>query len=116
MKTLIIIFALIGLITIIFGVAGVAIDALTFDQTKGAYTYPYEGWTGQAVDWDSMDITTTGLVKRGYVIDIFVNGTTGMISFGWMGMKVDWQTFSDRALKVHQPREGLKRRGFDPQF
>ena len=113
---LVIFFAIIGMITVIYALVGITIDVVTFDQTKGGYEAPYEGWKGTPVDWDRMDITQGGLVKRGYVLDVYVNGTTGMISFGILGMKIDWQTFSDRALKVHQPREGLRRRGFDPQF
>lgn len=116
MKIIIAVFALIGLITSFYGIIGLSLDVLTFDQTKGGYEYPYEGWTGQPVDWTQMDVTPTGLVKRGYVIDVHVNGTTGMISFGIFGTQIDWQPFSDRALVVHQPREGLQKRGFDPQF
>lgn len=70
MKITLAVFALIGLITVAYGLVGLGIDALTFDTTKGGYKYPYEGWTGKPVDWESMDITQTGLVKRGYVIDV----------------------------------------------
>lgn len=113
---LIAILAVIGFITITCGIVGAVIDVLTFDQTKGGYEYPYEGWTGNPVDWDRLDITETGLVKRGYSLDVFVHGESGMISFGFLGMKFDWQTFSERALKVHQPREALIRKGFEPKF
>ena len=54
-----------------------------------------------------MDITKNGLVKRGHVIDVYIHGTTGMISFEIFGLKKNWQTFSDRALKVHKPKEAL---------
>jgi hypothetical protein len=63
-----------------------------------------------------MDLTSTGLVKRGYVVNVIVNGTTGMISFEVFKKKIDWQVFSGRALIVHRPREALRRRGFKPEF
>lgn len=116
MATLKSIFAIIGILYVLYLLIGLVIDITTFDQTKGGYQPPYEGWSGKAVDWASMDKTTTGLVKRGYMIDVHINGTTGMISFGFLGKKFDWQTPSGRALKVHQPREALIKRGFNPQF
>ncbi|MFY0654638.1 MAG: hypothetical protein JXQ96_21570 [Cyclobacteriaceae bacterium] len=109
-------FAIIGLIAVVYIAIGTSIDILSFDQTKGGYQYPYKGWTGKPVDWNSMDKTSEGLVKRGYVIDVFINGKSGLISFGILKKRFDWQTFSNRALIVHQPREGLRRRGFDPEF
>jgi len=116
MKALTMFFTITGIITIVYTIIGLVIDISSFDQTKGGYNYPYEGWTGKPVDWDSMDITKTGLVKRGYVMDVHVNGTSGMISFSAFGVKRNWQKFSDRALKVHQPKEALIRKGFKPQF
>lgn len=116
MKYMTLSFAFIGVVTVLYGIIGFAIDITLFDQTKGGYEYPYEGWTGTPVNWDTMDITKTGLVKRGYVIDVHVNGTTGMISFGFFGMRKNWQTFSDRALKVHQPKKALIEKGFNPKF
>ncbi len=116
METLKMIFAIIGFIYCMYIIIGLGIDVMTFDQTKGGYQPPYEGWTGRPVDWDSMDQTATGLVKRGHVIDVHINGTSGMISFELFGLRYDWQTPSDRALKVHKPREALLRRGFRPEF
>lgn len=49
-------------------------------------------------------------------MDVFVNMTTGMISFEVAGFRYDWRTFSDRALVVHKPREAAIRLGFDPEF
>ena len=116
MGTLKSIFAIIGLIYFCYFIVGVIIDITTFDQTKGGYEAPYEGWTGTPIDWDNMDQTTTGLVKRGYVIDVHLHGTTGMISFEIWGMSYDWRKPSERAHKVHKPREALQKRGFNPQF
>ena len=109
-------FALIGLLSGLLLVLGVYLDIKDFDRTQGGYTPPYLGATGDPVDWDGMDLTTTGLVKRGHVINILVNGTTGMISFEVFKTKINWQVFSDRALVVHRPREALIKRGFTPEF
>jgi hypothetical protein len=60
-------FALAGVIWT-FGLAlGLALDIRDFDRTKGGYEPPYEGVTGEPIDWASLDLTPTGLVKRGYV-------------------------------------------------
>ena len=56
------------------------------DHTKGGYELPYVGVTGDPIDWDSMDLTSTGLVRRGYVLNFLVNGTTGMISLELFGI------------------------------
>ena len=109
-------FTIIGILYTLYVCIGIGIDITTFDQTKGAYSAPYEGWTGKAVDWDAMDQTITGLVKRGYVIHVHLHGTTGMITFELFGMRYDWRKPSARALKVHKPKEALIRRGFKPEF
>ncbi len=109
-------FSLIGLFFIITLLFGLYLDIKDFDRTKGGYEPPYTGVTGEPVDWNSMDLTSTGLVKRGHIVNVIVNGTTGMISFEIFKMKIDWQVFSDRALIVHKPREALIKRGFKPEF
>lgn len=116
MGTLKTIFTLIGILYLLYFLVVLTIDITTFDKTKGGYSYPYTGWTGTPVDWDSLDKTRTGLVKRGHVIDVHIHGTTGMMTFEIFGFRYDWQTPSKRALIVHQPREALKRRGFHPEF
>jgi hypothetical protein len=110
------IFALIGLILTILIIIGLIFDIRNFDRTKGGYNPPYKDVTGEPVDWDSMDLTSTGLAKRGFVVNILVNGTSGMISFEIFNQTVDWRTFSDRALVAHNPREALIKRGFRPEF
>ena len=110
------VFAVIGftfLLTIMFGIF---LDIADFDKTKGGYEPPYIGVTGEPVDWDNMDLTSIGLAKRGHVINVLVNGTTGMISFEIFKHKIEWRVFSDRALVVHKPKEALIRRGFNPIF
>ncbi len=102
------------LVTLVF--TGLVFDIKNFDQTKGGYNYPYEGITGEPIDWEIMDLTSTGLAKRGYVVNVLVNGTSGMISFEVFKQTFDWRTFSGRALAVHKPREALIKRGFKPEF
>lgn len=116
MTILIKLFVILGLILSVLIITGLFLDITSFDRTKGGYTAPYEGFTGEPVDWDKLDITSTGLVKKGYIVNVLVHGTTGMISFEVFKQKFDWRTFSDRALVVHKPREALLKRGFKPSF
>ena len=97
-------------------ITGLVLDITDFDRSKGGYTAPYDGVTGEPVDWESMDITPTGLVKRGYVVNVLVNGTTGMISFEVFKQTFDWRPLSERALVVHNPRAAFIKRGFKPEF
>jgi len=110
------IFALLGLCFLSLFIIGLYLDINNFDRTKGGYEAPYSGITGEPVDWASMDLTATGLVKRGHVVNVIVNGTSGMISFEIFKIKVDWQVLSNRALIAHKPREALIKRGFKPEF
>jgi len=43
----------------------------------------------------SMDETDTGLAKRGRIVNVLVNATTGMINFQILGFTIDWRTFSE---------------------
>lgn len=116
MSIIIRIFAVIGVVSIVGLVCGLALDVRDFDRTTGGYEPPYEGVMGEPIDWASMDLTRTGLVKRGYIVNTHVNGTTGMISFEIFKQMIDFRPLSERAIHVHKPREAFSARGFDPQF
>lgn len=116
MTTIIKIFALLGLILTTLIIIGLVFDIKSFDQTKGGYNPPYEGVTGEPVDWSSMDLTSTGLVKRGHVVNVLVNGTSGMISFEVFKQTFDFRVFSGRALVVHKPREALLKEVLSQSF
>ena len=116
MNSLLRFFALVGLLLSTIIVTGIVLDVRDFDRTKGGYEPPFEGVTGEPIDWDSMDLSATGLVKRGYVINVHLHGTTGMLSFEVFKMKWDFRVVSERAIAVHKPREALIRRGFSPTF
>lgn len=108
---------IIGATLVVILIVGIAIDFRNFDQTSGGYEPPYEGWTGTPVDWDALEKTPEGFSNRGLVIDTCVNCTTGMISFRLFHLfRVNWRSFSDRALVVHKPREACQRHGFTPEF
>lgn len=109
-------FAAIGVVAVTLFAVGFWLDARDFDNTRGGYEAPYEGVTGDPVDWFALDRTPTGLVKRGHVIDVLIDATTGMISFDIFGLVIPFQPFSDRALVVHRPREALLAMGFAPEF
>ena len=88
------VFSVIGALSVLFFTIGLVLDIKDFDKTKGGYKPPYIGVTGNSVDWNSMDLTSTGLVKRGYIVNVVVNGTSGMISFEIFKQKIDWRGFS----------------------
>ncbi|MRI34899.1 hypothetical protein EOPP23_18125 [Endozoicomonas sp. OPT23] len=95
---------------------GLYFDIKEMDKTEGGYEAPYAGAIGETIDWNSMDLTRTGLVRRGHVINFIVNGTTGMISLEFFGIEFKTRKLSQRAIVVHKPREAFIRRGFAPEF
>ncbi|MFT6075610.1 MAG: hypothetical protein ACJAZ1_002540 [Yoonia sp.] len=109
-------FAAVGLLSTTLFVGGLALDAGGFDNTEGGYEPPYEEWTGTPTDWDAGDSTSQGMARRGYVANLLVDCTTGMISFQIYGQTIPFRPFSPRALAVHQPREACIARGFIPTF
>lgn len=116
MKIAVNVLAAVGFVSLLFLTVGLYLDVSSFDRTEGGYEPPYEGATGEPVDWNSMDLTATGLVKRGHIANVIVNGTTGMISIELFKTAFDFRVFSDRALKVHKPREAFIELGFKPEF
>ena len=109
-------FAAIGFAAVVLLAVGLWLDISDFDNTSGGYEAPYEGVTGEPVDWFAMDRTATGIAKRGYIVNVLVDGTTGMITFEMFGRKVPFRPFSGRALVVHKPREAFIAMGFEPEF
>lgn len=91
-------------------------DISEFDNTSGGYEPPYEDFTGEPLNFDEMDISATGFVGRGYVINAHLNCHTGMISIELYGQMINYRVFSERALAVHQPQVACAANGFDPQF
>ncbi len=91
-------------------------DIRDFDRPSGGYEAPFEGVTGEPVDWRSLDLTPTGVAKRGHVLNVLVDGTSGMITFEIFKHQIEFRKFSDRALVVHKPKEAFIALGFDPQF
>jgi len=116
MKALIRGFAAIGFSLVLLISVGLYLDIKEMDHTEGGYEPPFTGVTGDPIDWDSMDISSTGLVRRGYVLNFLVNGTTGMISLEMFGIEFEARKLSERAIVVHKPKEAFIRRGFNPQF
>ena len=112
-----IIIAIVAPAMVLYTVVGLAVDFGNFDQTSGGYEPPYEGWTGTPTDWDALDKTPEGFGQRGWVLDTYVNCTTGMISVRVLDLyRADMRPLSERALKVHKPREACHRHGFEPEF
>ncbi|MFC5381473.1 hypothetical protein [Aquipuribacter nitratireducens] len=106
----------VGAVLLVLTVVGAAVDAAGFDRTRGGYEPPYEGWTGEPIDWAAGAVTPTGFLDPGRVVDTTLDCTTGMIGFGVWGVSVDFRVVSERAIVVHRPREACEAAGFDPRF
>jgi hypothetical protein len=109
-------FAALGLALAAFLVGGVIADGLSFDRTSGAYEPPYTGYAGEPIDWKAAHVTEEGFFKDGYVVDLYVDCTAGMVSFEVYGGRWDWRELSGRALVVHEPAEACRSEGFTPGF
>ena len=109
-------FAVLGLALAAMLVGGVIADGLSFDRTSGGYEPPYTGYTGEPIDWEAAHVTEEGFFKDGYVLDLYVDCTTGMVSFEVYGRRWDWRELSGRALVVHGPAEACRAEGFTPDF
>lgn len=109
-------FAALGFVLTALLVGGLVADALSFDRTSGGYEPPYTGYTGEPIDWEMGHVTDEGFFKDGYVLDVYVNCTTGMVSFEVFQQRWDWRELSERALVVHRPAEACERAGFSPRF
>jgi hypothetical protein len=109
-------FAFVGMLFVLLLEAGIWLDFCDFDNTFGRYEAPYEDVIGDPVDWLAMNITPTGVAERGYVINVLVDGTTGMITFELFGLHIPFRPFLERALVVHRPREAFIAMGFTPEF
>lgn len=109
-------FAALGIVFTVWLVGGFVSDFSKFDETRGGYEPPYVGWTGTPIDWSSVDVTPQGFARRGVVLDVLVDCTTGMIDMNILGLTIPFRKFSDRALAIHKPREACVRAGFDPRF
>tara|TARA_B110000037_G_C16672736_1_gene323364 strand:+ start:292 stop:483 length:192 start_codon:yes stop_codon:yes gene_type:complete len=63
-----------------------------------------------------MDLTSTGFVRCGHVLNFIVNGTMGMISLEFLGFTFEARKLSERAIIVHKPRDAFIKRGFNPEL
>lgn len=107
--------ALVVVLVVLAAIA--AYDVFTFDRTSGGTPPDYADFSGDPIDWDSLEVTDDGFKREGYVLDAYLDCTTGMISFRpKIGPRVNYRELSERALHVHRPREACERHGFHPEF
>lgn len=109
-------FAALGFVLAVLLIGGLVADGLSFDRTSGGYEPPYTGYTGEPIDWEAGHVTNEGFFKDGYVLDLYVNCTTGMVSFEVFQQRWDWRKLSERALVVHRPAEACEQAAFSPRF
>lgn len=114
--TIVVGFSLIGFLSVLLLCIGLILDFRSIDQTQGGYVPPYTDFTGQPIRWQELDTTTSGMVHRGYVVDVLINCSSGMMTFDVFGLEIPWRRFSERALVVHKPLDACEERGFSPRF
>jgi hypothetical protein len=105
-----------GAIAFLLFTLGLVADYRNFDRTSGGYEAPYTGYQGEPIDWSQAYITSEGMVRTGYVLNTYVDCSSGMVSFEIYGQRFNWRELSPRALAAHQPAAACAERGFDPQF
>ena len=110
------IFVVVGVLLLALLTTGIVADVMAFDRTDGGYEPPYTDYTGEPIDWTTVETTRTGMHKNGYVLDVRVNCTSGMMHFDFFGIGIPFRKFSPRAIAVHKPREACQERGFTPEF
>jgi len=88
--------------------AGVVADIRGFDRTRGGYEPPFEGLSGEPIDWTTVETTAAGMLRHGWVIDFLADCTTGMISARIAGVVIPFRPFSERAIAVHKPHAALR--------
>lgn len=110
------VFAVVGVIATGMLGTGLVLDASNFDRTRGGYAPPYDGWTGEPIDWAATDVTATGMARRGYVTTLLVDCTSGMVEVEVLKQWIPFRPLSGRAIVVHRPREACVARGFTPRF
>jgi hypothetical protein len=108
--------AVLGFVLMALILGGLVADVLSFDRTSGGYEPPYANYTGEPIDWRAAHVTGEGFFKDGYVLDLYVDCTTGMVSFEVYGQRWDWRELSGRALVVHRPAEACRTENFTPEF
>lgn len=109
-------FTIVGMVLSGLLIAGLVADGLAFDRTQGGNEPPYTDYTGEPIDWGATYVTNEGFFKDGYVLSLYVDCTTGMVSFEVLQQRWDWRELSGRALVVHKPAEACRAAGFDPKF
>lgn len=108
--------AALGFVLTALIIGGLVADGLSFDRTSGGYEPPYTGYTGGPIDWEATHVTEEGFFKDGYVLDLYVECVSGMVSFEVLQQRWDWRELSGRALVVHRPAEACEEEGFRPDF
>jgi len=106
----------VGTPSITLTLGGLALDISRFDPTQGGYEPPYTDFTGTPINWAELDTTPTGMAYRGYITNVLVDCTSGLISFEVFKQQIPFRPLSPRAIAIHQPIPACIERGFEPEF
>jgi hypothetical protein len=87
-------FAVTGVAAVVLLATGLLLDLRAFDQTRGGYEPPYTGYTGPPIDWSLVDTTPSGMARRGRVVNVLIDCTSGMITLEWFKLRIPFRELS----------------------
>ena len=66
------------------------------------------------VNFDRLDLTNTGMVKRGYLLDAHLNCTTGFVGLSIFKLRFYNKPLKNSLKTKWNAKEACKKRGFTP--
>jgi len=101
-----------GFLALVLLIVGIFLDS---EQIR-----PFFGRTGDdhhdSIHLEHFDETNTGLVWRGYVVDVHLNCRTGLTTFEAYYQRLDYERLPAELVERHRAREICIAHGFQPQF
>lgn len=94
----------------------VVLDVMALDPRRGAYSKPYAGSSGLPVAFSELDVTPFGFVKRGYVLDLHLDCTTGTLALEAFKQRRVLRKLTAGEIALHKPREACRKRGLPHGF
>lgn len=67
------------------------------------------------LNFDRLDLTNRGIVKRGYLLDAHLNCTNGFLGLSILNFRFYYKPLSDKKKEMHGAKKACKTRGFTPE-
>lgn len=66
------------------------------------------------INFDRLDLTNTGIVKRGYLLDAHLNCTNGFLGLSIFKFRFYYKPLDERVKQNYNAKNACKTRGFSP--